>query len=685
MGAAAELHRVAVAHVHHTDDVAVLLAKQRHGAQAPGLGNGHFLHVHGEALQHRLVDHALHRGDLLGLHGGEVGEVKAQPVGLNQRSGLVHMVAQHASQRLVQQVRGAVGAHDGAAPHGIHAGVHCVAHRKVPGDHHAGVQHLAGLVFLHVPDLKNRVLEDQQAVIGALAAHLGIEGRLVQHDAGLHTRADALAQLVLGHDSQDPAVIVQMIVTGEGGGGVIQPQIQAGPGRLVGGAGGAGTLALFFHQALEGLLVHAQARLGGHLLCQIQGEAVGIVEFEGVSAGEHGLVVLPVLGEHAREDAQAALDGAGKVLLLGADDAGDVLLPLGKLGIGAAVLVDDRGADLVEEGLMHAQQSSVTGRPAQQTAQHIAASLVGGQHAVADHEGGGTDVVGDDAQRDVLFVGLAVVGAGNLGHLVGDVHDRVHVKKGVHVLAHHRQTLQTHAGVDVLLAEFGVVALAVVVELGKDDIPDLNIAVAVAAHMAVRLAAAVLFAAVIVDLGAGAARTAAVLPEVILFAEAVDPVGGDADLLVPDPESLVVRRRGLVAGKNRGVETVGIQSHPFRGGQKLPGPVDGLALEVIAEGEVAQHLKIGTVTGSLADVLDIRRADALLAGGHAVTGRLLLAGEPGLHGAHARVDKQQRGIVLRDQGKAGQTQMALALKKGEVHLPQLVESKLFQIYNLQTF
>ena len=45
----------------------------------------------------------------------------------------------------------------------------------------------------------------------------------------------------------------------------------------------------------------------------------------------------------------------------------------------------------------------------------------------------------------------------------------------------HGQTLQTHAGVDVLLGQLGVVALAVVVELGEDVVPDLHIAVAVAA------------------------------------------------------------------------------------------------------------------------------------------------------------------------------------------------------------
>ena len=190
-----------------------------------------------------------------------------------------------------------------------------------------------------------------------------------------------------------------------------------------------------------------------------------------------------------------------------------------------------------------------------------------------------------------------------------------------------------------------------------------------------RLAAAPLGAPVVVDLGAGAAGAGAVLPEVVLLAELVDAVGGDADLLVPDAEGLVVGGGGLVAGEDGGVQAAGVQAHPLRGGQELPGPVDGVLLEVVPEGEVAQHLEVGAVAGGLADVLNVAGADALLAGGHPVAGGLLLPGEPGLHRGHARVDQQQGRVVLGDQGEAGESEMALCLKKGQEHLPQLVQAE----------
>ena len=371
-------------------------------------------------------------------------------------------------------------------------------------------------------------------------------------------------------------------------------------------------------------------------------------------------------GEQLVVDLHAAVDGLGEVLLLGADDLGDIGLLFTQVGISALVFPHHGVHHLVQEGTVHAKELAVTGSPAQQTAQHVAAALVGGQDAVADHHDGGTDVVGDDTQAHVGLVALAVVGAGDLADLVGDVHDRVHVEQGVHVLHHAGQTLQAHAGVDVLLLELGVVVLAVVVELGEHVVPDLDVAVAVAADGAVGLAAAVLGAAVIVHLGAGAAGAGAVLPEVIGLAEAENALGGDADVLVPDLESLVVIQ---VDG---GIQAVFLQAHHL--GQKLPAERNGFLFEVVAEGEVAQHLKIGAVAVGLADVFDIAGADALLAGGDAVAGGLLLPGEPGLHGCHAGVDEQQALVVGgRDQGKAGQAQVSLALKVAQKHLAQFVQ------------
>ena len=104
-------------------------------------------------------------------------------------------------------------------------------------------------------------------------------------------------------------------------------------------------------------------------------------------------------------------------------------------------------------------------------------------------------------------------------------------------------------------------------------------------------------------------------------------------------------------------------------------------LEIIAEGEVTQHLKIGAMTGSLADILDITGTDTLLAGAHPSSGRLHLALKIGLHRRHAGVDQQKRRIILGNQRKAGQAQMLLALKEAQKHLAQFIYTVGFFTHN----
>lgn len=123
-------------------------------------------------------------------------------------------------------------------------------------------------------------------------------------------------------------------------------------------------------------------------------------------------------------------------------------------------------------------------------------------------------------------MGLAVKCVGYLGDLIGDVHYGINIEQRVNTLAHNSEAFKTHTGVDVLLCKVRVVTLAVIVKLAENIVPDFDITVAVAAYRTVGLAAAVLLAAVIVYLRAGAAGTCSVLPEVIGLAELENFLGG---------------------------------------------------------------------------------------------------------------------------------------------------------------
>ncbi len=132
---------------------------------------------------------------------------------------------------------------------------------------------------------------------------------------------------------------------------------------------------------------------------------------------------------------------------------------------------------------------------------------------------------------------------------------------------------------------------------------------------------------VVEDLGAGAAGAGfAHLPEIVFQAVLKDALFGDAGF---DPETLgfVVARHAVRAFKNRDVKAVLGNAEPLGAGHQLPGEFDGVLLEVVAEGEIAEHLEEGMMTAGEADVFKIvvlaACADALLRRGRASVVALL--------------------------------------------------------------
>ena len=116
-----------------------------------------------------------------------------------------------------------------------------------------------------------------------------------------------------------------------------------------------------------------------------------------------------------------------------------------------------------------------------------------------------------------------------------------------------------------------------------------------------------------------------------------------ARFLVPEVEGLVV------GGVHRDHEARRIDLQ--RAGDEVPGEADGVLLEVVAEGEVAEHLEEGVVAGGVAHVLEVvvlaAGAHAALAGGGAHVVALVAAQEAVLELHHAGVGEQQRRVVAR--------------------------------------
>ena len=558
-----------------------------------------------------------------------------------------------------------MGTHNGLAPLHIDGGTHHIVHLQRALHHGAGVEVLAALVLLHVGDLEAAVSQENHALVSHLAAHLRIEGGLIQHQDAILAAGDGASHFIPHTNCQNLGIGGIGIVAHKGGGGVVQTQVNAGPGQIAQGLPGFSCPhLLLLHELGKGLLVHFHALVCHHFHSQVDGEAVGIIELESIGAGEHGLALFLVGGQHLSENPHTAVNGTGEVLFLVAHHPDDVLCPLPQVGVVILVLPDHRLHHFKQERLVHTQELAVTGSPTEQPPQHIASALIGGLDTVGNHEGCCPDMVGDNPEGHIGLMALAIGSAGDGGDMVGDVHNSIHIEQAVHILAHHGQTLQAHAGIDVLLHQLGVVAVAVVVKLGEHVVPHFHVPVAVTAYGAVGLAAAVLLAPVIVNLAAGTAGAGAVLPEVVRLAKPENPLRRDADFLVPDFKGF------LIVFIDGGVQPVLFQAHHL--GQKFPAPGNGLVLEVIAEGEVAQHLEVGAVTGGLADVVNVAGTDTLLAGADSSSGGLHLALEVGLHGSHTGIDEKQGLVILGNEGKTGQAQVLLGLKEGKEHLTQLV-------------
>ena len=158
------------------------------------------------------------------------------------------------------------------------------------------------------------------------------------------------------------------------------------------------------------------------------------------------------------------------------------------------------------------------------------------------------------------------------------------VSKTVSCPAGARQALEAHAGVDAPVFQGRAAAVELLVKLGKTRFRIRGSVLRIVLGVGVGVD---VLALVVEELGQGPqAPVSRRVPEVVLFAETMDPLLGDADFLVPDIVGFVVI---AVYGD---VDGLGLK--PRTGGE-FPAPLDGLALEVVAEGEIAQHFEEGEV------------------------------------------------------------------------------------------
>ena len=164
-------------------------------------------------------------------------------------------------------------------------------------------------------------------------------------------------------------------------------------------------LAVALHQLAEAVDVDRLPALLGELLGQLDREAVGRDEREGLLRRDR----LPA-GELV-ELLQPARERLAEALLLEPDDALDLGGVLDELGIGVAHLPGDDTAEAVD--VLEPDALAVLHGPADDPPADVAAALVRRRDAVGDQERHRPTVVGEDAvglrrDRVALTVGAAI-------------------------------------------------------------------------------------------------------------------------------------------------------------------------------------------------------------------------------------------------------------------------------------
>ena len=339
-------------------------------------------------------------------------------------------------------------------------------------------------------------------------------------------------------------------------------------------------------------------------------------------------------------------------------------------------------------------------------------------------------MVGDDAKRhvDALLVGVARRPGGGKGRAVAVAaegfdlvkdrpeHVRLVVRDGAleigeifRALDDADHALETHACINMTSGQGAVRAVRFGVELDEHEVPDFD--AARVARVDQRAAGVAGGREVDVDLRTRTARAGVTHhPEIIFLAAGYDvnhgvDLGAD-EMPHPKIRGFEIRHDGLVNALVRGQRHQSLM-HRFDGGgevfvpaampvfltdvgavdrrvqptgrelpainEKLPRPGDGLALEVVAETPVAEHLEKRVVVGVQTHVVEIvvlaARAHALLRVGGAgrVIGGLLRAEEIRHELVHARVGEKQVGR-RRQQARRGHDRVLFVAEKIEKRL-----------------
>src|SRR6266567_7016431 len=377
--------------------------------------------------------------------------------------------------------------------------------------------------------------------------------------------------------------------------------------------------------------------------------------------------------------------------------------------VGFTHQVPDLSYKLTQERAAIPEQPAVPNCAAHNFAEDIAAAFVGGEQSIGNEEGGGTSVVGDDTEgggaafaffERFLFL---KIDAAEFRRAFHQRDEEIGVVIGDNALEDGSRAFEAHACVDTGARErdqretwardydtFGIWNRHAVV-LHEHEVPDFDVTAAVAREFAVsveRFCSGL--AHIVMDFAAGAARTGiAHGPEV--FFETGNGKNSVRRNFLRKPMALGFlidsqggARRDLGAAEHGEVKFVFVDAEPLRRSDQFPGVSNGLLLEIIPEGKIAEHLEERVMALGEADVFQVvvlaARAHAFLRGGRAGVIAFFQAEEHVLELVHPRVGEQQRRVAMRHERRAAHAAVPLALEEAQERLADLIATPRFGVF-----
>ena len=631
-------------------DVAVFFTEQGHGAGFFCFFQRHFRNIHIGGFNDFIIHDLFHRSHLFGAERFRPGEIETELVRKNQGTGLVDLVAQDPAQCCLEHMGARVVSCQVFPAGTVYGNFYRFPFPDDPFGYGADDVDNAVRKLLRIFHGNHAFFAGNGAGVADLAAPFCMERVVFKnhgHFGAISGFTDFLTVL-----AEEEELRFSVFVFGGQFGSVQFRGIRRS--HFCGNLGPCcpGSFLLFRHGSFEALFIDGHALFLGDFIGQFPGETVGIIELEYLVSGEDGILFLFAVFQHFGQEVGTCIQGCMEPVFFHAGYLLNESLFIHQFRIGRFHHVDNHVDHLSHECILDAQKLAEADSPAENTAEHVAPAFIGRKDAIGNHIRNSPGVVGNNLQCHIALGTLAIGYTGKGCCFFDNREEQVRFKVVLLVLQYCCQTFQTGAGIDVLLGQRQVGAVFLTVVLGEYEVPDFQEPVSVTAHLVFRVRAE-FFALVVENFGVRSAGAFTDFPEVI--AQRINMVFRESDHLVP------VIVGFMVIGINGDVEPGFIQPDHFR--QEFPGPGNGFFLEVIAEGEVPQHFKESVVPGGVPYVFNITGTNAFLAGGDPVTGWFHLACKVWLQRCHAGADEKQTGVILRNQRKTLQSQMAFLIFK----------------------